>query len=170
MDHALYRIPVKEIRGYIVKSLRFMSVYDFVDTGPLAELVVKRFKSHRGVCKSDLAVYCSELESKLESIRGSSSGDLVAERARIERYLPELQVVIAAEGAGEAGEISAAVARAAEAREVGRMRRKRQAEASALKELERDRDRSAKRRRLMKEKALAGMDDHDRMELDDREG
>ena len=122
MDHALYRIPVQEFRRYIVKSLRFMSVYDFVNTGPLAELIVRRFKSHRGVCKSDLAVYCSELERKLETIQGGTSGDMVAERARIARYLPELRAVITAEGGGVDREIAAAVQRAAEAGDAARRR------------------------------------------------
>ena len=153
MDHALYRIPVQEVRGYIRKSLRFMSVYDFVKTGPLAELVVKRFKSHRGVCKSDLAVYCSELESQLQSIQESNQGDLVAERLRIERYLPELRAVIAAEDVD--GEMADAVDRATAARVAAGARRKRRAEERAEKELGRDRERKAKKRRLAKERAAA---------------
>ena len=171
MDHALYRIPVQEIRGYILKSIRFMSVYEFINTGPLAELVVKRFKSHRGVCKSDLAVYCSELESKLETVQESKEGDLVAERAWIERYLPELRAVIAAEGEGSAGqELSDAVALAAEAREEVRVGKKRRADESAQKELERDRERKAKKRRLAKEKAAAAEDNGtDRRQNEDRE-
>ena len=170
MDHALYRIPVQEFRRYIVKSLRFMSVYDFVNTGPLAELIVRRFKSHRGVCKSDLAVYCSELERKLETIQGGTSGDMVAERARIARYLPELRAVITAEGGGVDREIAAAVKRAAEAGDAARAERKRRAEESAEKELERDRERKAKKRRLTKEQAEAEREeDDDDMELDQRE-
>lgn len=151
-DHALYRISVQELLAYIRKSMRFLSVYEFVETGPLAELVVKRFRSHRAVSKSDLAVYAEELKDKLAEIESGAHHHNKAEeeRERIRRFLPELEAIIKAEDQDqdqEVVEVAVAVEQSIASRQVRRLAKKRKAEESADKVKERDRSRSEKRRR-----------------------
>lgn len=174
-DHALYQIPVQELRAYIRKSTRFLSVYEFVQTGPLAELVVKRFRSHRAVSKSDLAVYAEELKGKLAEIEsGAHHHDKAEEeRERIRRFLPELEAIIKAEDEGEdqeAVEVAAAVEQSIASRQARRLGKKRKAEESADRVKERDRARSEKRRRTRSavQKSSGDSDDEgQRMEVEE---
>ena len=137
-----------------------MSVYEFLSTGPLAELVVKRFRSHRSISADDLIVFGGELRVRLETMlelsKAAGGNVMLAEKDRIERYLPELRRAIAAEeghvvddpmGGGESLDVlDAAAQQAAEVQSEKERAKKRKAEDSAEKKMQRDRQRSKKRR------------------------
>ena len=137
-----------------------MSVYEFLSTGPLAELVVKRFRSHRSISADDLKVFGGELRVRLETMlelsKAAGGNVMLAEKDRIERYLPELRRAIAAEeghvvddpmGGGESLDVlDAAAQQAAEVQSEKERAKKRKAEDSAEKKMQRDRQRSKKRR------------------------
>ena len=137
-----------------------MSVYEFLSTGPLADLVVKRFRSHRSISADDLKVFAGELRVRLEDRlkQSTASGDLMlVEKEPIQRYLPELRRAIPVEKGRstddlmdveeDLSELDQAAQRAAEAQRGKQLTKKRKTEESLQKRMERDRLKRKKRKK-----------------------
>ena len=155
-----------------MKTRRFMSVYEFLSTGPLAEHVVKRFRSHRSISADDLKVFGGELQVRLQAMieMAAAAGDAgLAEKDRIRRYIPELRRAITAEEGramddlmdGDEGfdALGEATEWAAEAQSEKTSAKERKAEESVDKRKERDRTRSKKRRLAKKAQRLGGAEE-----------
>ncbi|ORZ33092.1 hypothetical protein BCR44DRAFT_44378, partial [Catenaria anguillulae PL171] len=87
-DSAIASVSINQIRNYFRVCARFASVYEIVKVnGPLAEHIVRTYRSHRGVAKNDLEQMVKKLFTKVTCEKAS---------ALDERHLTELLEILRA--------------------------------------------------------------------------